>query len=54
MIYDKNGAPLSSQSSWVGGIEESRDADTNTNWKNTFRPATAFGEGESVGSATEQ
>lgn len=53
MIYDRGGSPLSSQSSWVGGIEESSDSDTNTAWKNTFQAATAFSQGDSVGKATK-
>jgi len=53
MIYDRSSAPLSSQTSWVGGVEDSRDADTNTNRKNTFHAATAFSEGDPVGAATQ-
>lgn len=53
MIYDRNGSPLSADSTWAGGIEDSRDADTNTSWRNTFQTATAFSEGDSVGAASQ-
>lgn len=53
MIFDRNGSPLSSQSSWAGGIEESKDSDTNTSRKNTFHAASAFAEGDAVGKATK-
>lgn len=53
MIYDRDSAPLSAQTARAGGVEESRDTDTNTNWRNTFQAATAFAEGDLVGKATQ-
>lgn len=53
MIYDKKASPLSAQTSWAGAMEDSRDPDTNTSWKNTFQAATAFSEGDNVGDATK-
>ncbi|MBP6910643.1 hypothetical protein KBC03_03505 [Patescibacteria group bacterium] len=53
MVYERNSSPLSAQTARAGGIEDSRDTDTNTNRRNTFQAASAFAQGDAVGAATQ-
>lgn len=52
MLSADDALPLSAQTDWAGGIEDSRDPDTQTAWKNTFHALTAFAQGDKVGQAT--